>query len=155
MHERGKTDKETETFSTSLYEIDHIIDVKSSQIQDMEIEEIKKTLPKEYHELAEVFSKKKSDELPPYRPGVDHDIVLEAEAIPGYCPLYKLLLEELKAAKKYILENLQKGFIVPSSSLYASPILMAKKPGRGLRFCVDFRRLNAITKKDCLSLIHI
>lgn len=38
------------------------------------------TLPKEYHDLVQVFLKKKSDELPPYRPGVDHDIILEAEA---------------------------------------------------------------------------
>lgn len=109
-------------------------------------------MPLEYHDLAEVFSKKKSDELPPYRPGVDHDIVLEAEAQPGYCPLYKLSLDELKAAKQYIVENLDKGFIVPSASPYASPILMAKKPGGGLRFCVDFRKLNAITKKDCYPL---
>ncbi|EKV17510.1 hypothetical protein PDIP_31580 [Penicillium digitatum Pd1] len=29
---------------------------------------------------------------------------------------------------------------------------MAKKPNGGLRFCVDFRRLNAITKKDCYPL---
>ena len=110
------------------------------------------TLPKEYHDLVEVFSKKKSDELPPHRPGVDHDIILEAEAQPGYCPLYKLSLEELKAAKKYILDNLEKGFIVLSSALYVSPILMVRKPNGGLRFCVDFRRLNAITKKDCYPL---
>ncbi|CRL31343.1 RNA-directed DNA polymerase (reverse transcriptase) [Penicillium camemberti] len=152
LYKRGKVDKEIETFSTSLYEIDHIIDAKSTPVQDPEISEILRTLPKEYHDLAEVFSKKKSDELPPYRPGVDHDIVLEAEAQPGYCPLYKLSIDELKAAREYILNNLQKGFIVPSSAPYASPILMAKKPGGGLRFCVDFRKLNAITKKDCYPL---
>ena len=100
-------------------------------MQDPEISEILRTLPKEYHDLAEVFSKKRSDELPPYRPGVDHDIVLEAEAQPGYCPLYKLSLYELKEAREYIMKNLKKGFIVPSSAPYASPILMAKKPGGG------------------------
>ncbi|KAL2695017.1 hypothetical protein AAEP93_007409 [Penicillium crustosum] len=152
LHEKGRVSREVETFATSLYEIDHIIDVKSVQTRDPEIDQILMTLPKEYHDLVEVFSKKKSDELPPHRPGVDHDIILEAEAQPGYCPLYKLSLEELKAAKKYILDNLEKGFIVPSSAPYASPILMARKPNGGLRFCVDFRRLNAITKKDCYPL---
>ncbi|OQE34336.1 hypothetical protein PENCOP_c021G03699 [Penicillium coprophilum] len=97
----------------------------------------------------------KSDELPPKRPGVDHEIILKAEAQPGYCPLYKLSFEELKAAKSYILENLEKGFIMPSSALYASPILMVKKANGGLRFCVDYRRLNAITKKDCYPLLLI
>ncbi|KAI3220470.1 hypothetical protein DTO012A9_10171 [Penicillium roqueforti] len=152
LRTRMVIDKDVEVFQTSLCEIDRIMDVKSTIVKDMELDEIKRTLPWEYHDLAEVFSKKKSDELPPYRPGVDHDIILEAEAQPGYCPLYKLSLDELKAAKQYILDNLEKGFIVPSSAPYASPILMAKKPGGGLRFCVDFRRLNAITRKDCYPL---
>jgi hypothetical protein len=57
-------------------------------------------------------------------------------------------LEELEAAKKYITENLYKGFIVPSSAPYASPILMVLKPGGELRFYVDFRKLNAATQKN-------
>ena len=35
-----------------------------------------------------------------------------------------------------------------SNSPAAAPILFVKKPGGGLRFCVDYRALNAITKKD-------
>ena len=50
--------------------------------------------------------------------------------------------------KKYLEENLSKGFIRPSSSSCASPVLFAKKPDGGLRFCVDYRGLNAITKKN-------
>lgn len=68
------------------------------------------------------FSKKKSDELPPYRPGVDDYITLDAEAQPVYCPFYKLSLKELNAAKGYIIK---KGFIVPSSTPHASPVSMA------------------------------
>ncbi|KAJ5134995.1 retrovirus polyprotein [Penicillium bovifimosum] len=143
----------TEVFATSLSEIDSILEVKSSSVSDdPEMDEILRVLPAEYHDLADVFLKRKSDELPPHRKGVDHDIVLEAEAQPGYCPLYKLSTQELQEAKKYILANLDKGFIVPSSAPYASPILMARKPGGGLRFCVDYRRLNALTKKDCYPL---
>ena len=47
-------------------------------------------------------------------------------------------LEELEAAQEYILNNLNKGFIIPSQSLYASPILMAQKPSGGLCFYVDY-----------------
>lgn len=56
-------------------------------------------------------------------------------------------VEELKAARKYVNENLQKGFITPSTATFASPVLMARRNGK-LRFCVDYRRLNSITKKN-------
>ena len=54
------------------------------------------------------------------------------------------------------MEYLDKNFIRASSSLAAAPILFVKKPGGGLRFCVDYRALNAITWKDWypLPLIH-
>jgi hypothetical protein len=81
LQARSLSDKRTEVFSTSLAEIDHILDIKSSLASsDPEIDEIRATLPTEYQDLAEVFSKRKSDELPPHRKGVDHDIILEAEA---------------------------------------------------------------------------
>ncbi|OQD79076.1 hypothetical protein PENANT_c063G05271, partial [Penicillium antarcticum] len=56
--------------------------------------------------------------------------------------------EELEAAKQYIVDNLHKGFLVPSTAPFASPILIARKPRGGLRFYVDYRKLNALTKKD-------
>ncbi|KAG0154825.1 hypothetical protein PDIDSM_395 [Penicillium digitatum] len=55
---------------------------------------------------------------------------------------------ELEVLKDWIEDNLRKGFIQPSSSPAASPVLFVKKPGGGLRFCVDYRALNAITVKD-------
>ena len=35
-----------------------------------------------------------------------------------------------------------------NSGCYFSPVLFIQKPGEGIRFCVDYQRLNAITKKD-------
>jgi hypothetical protein len=49
-----------------------------------------------------------------------------------------MLVEELEAVKEYIMENLDKGFIVPSNVLFALLILMAKKQDGGLCFCVDY-----------------
>ena len=50
--------------------------------------------------------------------------------------------------RKELTSLLDKGWIRASSSPAASPILFVKKPRGGLRFCVDYRGLNAITRKD-------
>ncbi|GMF34276.1 unnamed protein product [Phytophthora fragariaefolia] len=42
--------------------------------------------------------------------------------------------------------------IRPSSSPWASPVLMIRKPDEGIRFCIDYRRLNAVTIKDCYPM---
>jgi len=43
-----------------------------------------------------------------------------------------MLKDELLVIKKYINEHLDKGFIYPSISLAAAPILLTKKPGGGI-----------------------
>ena len=55
---------------------------------------------------------------------------------------------ELLVLRKTLTELLDKNFIRASSSPAAAPVLFAKKPGGGLRFCVDYRALNALTRKD-------
>jgi Reverse transcriptase (RNA-dependent DNA polymerase) len=42
----------------------------------------------------------------------------------------------------------EKGFIVASAAGIASPVLFVRKPNGGLRFYVDYRKLNGLTKKD-------
>ena len=59
---------------------------------------------------------------------------------------------ELLVLRKELTSLLEKGFIRVSSSPAAAPVLFAKKPGGGLRLCIDYRALNAITKKDWYPL---
>ena len=56
--------------------------------------------------------------------------------------------DELLVLRKSLTELLNKKFIRLSKSPAGAPVLFAKKPGGGLRFCVDYRALNAITRKD-------
>ena len=63
--------------------------------------------------------------------------------------------DEALELRRYLDENLSKGFIRASRSEATAPVLFAKKPGGGLRFCVDYRGLNAITVKNRYSLLLI
>ena len=62
--------------------------------------------------------------------------------------LYRMSSEELKVVKKYLVKNLDRGFIEPSQAPFTAPVLFVKKPDSSLRFCIDYRKLNLLTKKD-------
>lgn len=155
--------KENVAFSTSLDELDRVIAYKRNLPKEREIlasineinysddEELVEARLREhsqYSQYQDVFSKRASDELPPLRHNVDHKIELTQDNSIGHSPLYRQTTEELLAVKQYLLDNLDKGFIVPSNAPFASPVLFVAKPNGSLRFCIDFRKLNNITKKD-------
>ena len=80
---------------------------------------------------------------------VKHVIVTEPNSVPPCRQPYRLSPSELAELKKQIDMLLEKGYIRPSSSPYGAPVLFApKKDNGGLRMCLDYRELNAITKKD-------
>jgi hypothetical protein len=54
--------------------------------------------------------------------------------------------EEWNFIEEKVQEFLDKGFIERSQADYSSPVVLAKKPLGGLRFCIDYRKLNSITK---------
>lgn len=108
-------------------------------------------VPKEYHDYLYVFSKAASDKLPGSRPTTDFKIELLPGIKPedlGYTHLRRASEAELAEVKRYVREGLDKGFLEVSKSGMASPILLVRKPGGGVRFCVDFRKLNNMTRKD-------
>lgn len=109
-------------------------------------------LPAKYHDFLDIFLKSDADILWKHRPGYDHSIELIEDKAPTWGLLYAMSADELKVLKAYIEEMVEKNFIWASSSPAVSPMLFAKKPGGGLRFCVDYRALNAITVKNCYFL---
>ena len=61
---------------------------------------------------------------------------------------YGMSREQALVVKEYIDEMLGKGYIRPSTSPYAAPVLIVKKPDGGIRVCVDYRALNALTIRN-------
>ncbi|KAJ1580307.1 hypothetical protein NDA11_003568 [Ustilago hordei] len=81
---------------------------------------------------------------------VEHDLHLELieGGKPPQGPLYLKGPKEMSKLRRYLDENLEKGFIRPSKSLARSPVLFIPKKDGGLRLCVDYRGLNEITVKN-------
>ena len=70
--------------------------------------------------------------------------------------MYSLFEFKFKKFKKYLKKNLQKKFIVFNQTTYVSFVLFAIKFNDQLRLCVNYRRLNHITKRNryFISLIE-
>ena len=111
-------------------------------------------VPDQYHDLLPLFTKKEADKLPPHR-YVDHAIPLIQDKKPPMGRMYAMSDSERTEVRKWIEENMSKGFIQNSSSSFASPILFVKKKDGSLRLCVDYRALNDITIKDRYPLPRI
>jgi transposase InsO family protein len=119
--------------------------------------QIERQLPDWLRDMASAFDRKTAEELPPHRPGVDHTINIKTDPsgnelpIPT-TPLYHRPREELLIMRKTILDLLQQGYIRPSRSSAGAPVLFVKKADGGLRFCVDYRKLNSVTVNDAYPL---
>ncbi|MBW0550526.1 hypothetical protein O181_090241 [Austropuccinia psidii MF-1] len=110
------------------------------------IETVLKVVPPAYHQNLDVFSKVKAEKLPPHR-ACDHHIKLEG-LLPPVGVIYPLSKHESETLWQKISENLEKGFIMPSSSSTGAPVLLVKKRDGGLCLCVDYCKLNSCTRKN-------
>ena len=96
-------------------------------------------------EYQDVFTSDLSIGLPPPR-AITHGI----DVVPGNKPISKppYIMSTSKASEVEMGEYIQQGFIRPSISPWASPILLVKKKDGSMQMCVDYRGLNAVTIKN-------
>jgi len=113
-------------------------------------------VPSKYMDyMSTVFSPSEFEKLPPHRP-YDVDIELEEGKTPPFGPLYRLTPPEREALTEYVNKNLKRGHVRSSTSSAGAPVLFIRKKTGELRLCVDYRGLNAITKKNRypVPLVH-
>jgi hypothetical protein len=108
-------------------------------------------VPGEYHEYLHVFDARDDQGMPPHRHH-DHHIPLIEEKSPPFEPIRALDENRLRALREYLEMNLERGWIRESTSPAGAPIHFVQKKDGGLRLCVDYRGLNAITVKDRMPL---
>ncbi len=85
----------------------------------------------------------------------DHKIELIDERTSSRSHLYHMSDYKLQKMKNYLIKHLNKDFISFSLISYTSLILFIKKKDNSLCFCVNYRKLNALIKRNCYSLLLI
>ena len=110
-------------------------------------------LPRVVCEFVDVFL----DELPglpPHR-DVDFGIELHPSISPISMTLHRMTPVELQELRVQLQELLDEGFIRPSTSPWGAPVLFAKKKGKTLRLCIDYRQLNRVMIQNRYPLLRI
>ena len=84
----------------------------------------------------------------------EHEIHV-GDAAPIRQKPYRVPYSQRDVVKRELEEMMAAGVIQPSTSPWASPIVLVEKKDGGVRFCVDFRKLNQVAKFDAYPMPRI
>ena len=74
---------------------------------------------------------------------------------PIYQRPYRIPETQCKVVDVHVKDMANRGIIRPSKSPWSSPIVLVGKKDGSTRFCVDYRKLNSVTRKDVYPLPRI
>ncbi len=150
-------------FAVIVLKIDQLIITAENKLEEVNLHElshvkilkqVKIKLFSEYHDYLDIFDWAMINQLSSHHI-YDHKIKLINEKTFLRSRLYQMFNHKLQKIKKYLIEHLNKEFIFFSFASYTSFILFAEKKDESLRFCVDYRKLNALIKRNHYSLLLI
>ena len=124
---------------------------KSKTIKDVDLEYVGLRYQKRVREMLRKYAHMWDGSLSEIST-TEHRIDLTPEAKPVGSAPYRVGPKARKAESKEFERMLRAGVIEPAQSEWASPVVLVPKPNGTLRFCVDYRRLNAITVRDTYPL---
>ncbi len=127
------------------------LNVSSINEMTQNLKDIKAKLSSKYHEFLDVFDRAQLNKLSSHR-FYDHKIELINDSTLSHCRVYWMSSVKLLKVKEYLNENLSKKFITSSQIFYFSLVLFILKANEDLRFCVNYRKLNVIFKRNKYSL---
>jgi hypothetical protein len=107
-----------------------------------------KEVPDQYQDYADVFSEEKAKRFPLKREE-DHEIKF-TNNIPKFFKgdVYLLTVKQTTFLRKWLDEELHKGFIRPFKSPYPSPMFLIEKKNGDYRVVQDYKTLNEFTIPD-------
>ena len=82
---------------------------------------------------------------------VEHTIDT-GDATPIKLPARRVPLKKKPIIDAEVKQMLDDGVIKPSNSPWAAPVVLVTKSDGSIRFCIDYRKLNAVTRKDAFPL---
>jgi len=150
-------------FAVIVLKIDRLITTAENKLEEVNLHElshvktfkqVKIKLLSEYHDYLDIFNRAMINQLSSHCI-YDHKIELINKKMSSRSRLYQMFNHKLQKIKKYLIKHLNKKFIFFSFASYISLILFAEKKDEILRFCVDYRKFNALIKRDHYSLLLI
>ena len=120
---------------------------KSKSVEDIPLSDVDKRFHKEIRDMLRKHASMWDGHLGEIK-ATEHRIEVDPEAKPIRQNPYRAGLKERQFAREQIDKLLTAGVISPSDSEWASPVVLAPKADGSLRFCIDYRRLNAVTRRD-------
>ena len=131
-----------------------LINLSNVEIAVVNLQNIKKKLSFKYHDYFNVFDWTQVNQLFSHRNN-DYKIEFLSDVKSSQSRAYWMFSYKFEKIKKYLIENLFKNFITFNKILYFSLMLFAMKVNENLRFCVDYRKFNVMTKRNRYSLLLI
>ena len=153
----------TPNATSFLAEDDDAMDIENEEVvmwRGDEVEDqpvVSKELDTEKHAELQILLGEFSDVLrsTPGRTSMAEHNIETGTANPIRLPPYRLPHAYRETVRKELNEMEESGVIEPSVSEWASPVVLVQKKDGTMRFCVDYRKLNSVSRTDAYPMPRV